>query len=221
MTMMQNQPTAAAAAPAVEIATLSVRVAPLTAVMLAQVPDVDILDCETATLRGEPIGKVCLPGKTQLLWMHGRDLRRSVIPETAPCAPLSPEERALRDHVQAERQRIDAAAAAVTKARRFADLAGALSTNGQFRGGDWRGRLGGILGAEMLALEEADVRGEVGPMRLEGPKVRVLASLAAEKSRVDGSTEELARLAVARETKDAALAALVAQLACVDQVYLP
>jgi len=221
MTMMQNQPTAAAAAPAIEIATLSVRVAPLTAVMLAQVPDEEILDGESATLRGEPIGKVCLPGKTQLLWLHGRDLRRCVIPETAPCAPLSPEERALRDHVQAERRLLDTAVKAVTKASRFAALAGALSTNGEFRGGDWQVRLVEILGSAAHALEEADARGEVGPAQLEGPKARVLAALEADKARIETSAEDLARLAVAREAKDAELATLMAQLASVDQVYLP
>ena len=156
--MTQTQPNATAATPAVEIATLAVRVAPLTAAMLDQVPDGDILDCEAGALRGEPIGKVLMPDNAQLLWMRGRDLRRCVIPETKPSTPLSAEERALRDRVQAELQRIDAAAQAVTKASRFADLAAALSTNGQFRGGDWRGRLGEIIGTEMSVLEEADAR---------------------------------------------------------------
>jgi hypothetical protein len=220
MTTIQEQLTIAGGT-AIEIRTLSVRVAPLSAAMLAQVPDVDILDSEAATLRGEPIGKVCLPGKTQLLWLHGRDIRRCVIPETARCAPLSAEERALRDHVQAERRRLDTAVKAVTKASRFAALAGALSTNGEFRGGDWQVRLGEILGSAAHALEEADARGEVGPAQLEGPKARVLAALEADKARIETSAEDLARLAVAREAKDAELATLMAQLASVDQVYLP
>ena len=219
--MTQTQPNATAATPAVEIATLAVRVAPLTAAMLDQVPDGDILDCEAGALRGEPIGKVLMPDNAQLLWMRGRDLRRCVIPETKPSTPLSAEERALRDRVQAELQRIDAAAQAVTKASRFADLAAALSTNGQFRGGDWRGRLGEIIGTEMSVLEEADARGEIGPTQLDGSKVRVLASLAAEKVHIEASAEKLACLAAAREAKDAELAALVAQLAAVSQVFLP
>ncbi|MBK6277205.1 MAG: hypothetical protein IPF57_03285 [Gammaproteobacteria bacterium] len=79
MTIMQNQPTAAASAPAVEIATVSFRVAPLTAAMLSQVPNESILGREAATLRGEPIGKVCFPGKTQLLSLRGRNVRRGRI----------------------------------------------------------------------------------------------------------------------------------------------
>ena len=57
MTIMQNQPTAAASAPAVEIATVSFRVAPLTAAMLSQVPNESTLGREAATLRigGHPV----------------------------------------------------------------------------------------------------------------------------------------------------------------------
>lgn len=205
----------------IELRTLAVREAPLALAMLNQVMREEIIDAEVGVLRGDPLGRILTAEGEQVLWLHGRDLRCCVIPETAPCAPLSAEERALRDHVQAERQSIDAAVQAVTKASRFADLAGALSTNGQFRGGDWRGRLSGILGTEVSALEEADARGEVGPAQLDGPKARILAALEADKARIEASAEDLARLAAAREAKDAELAALVAQLASVDQVYLP
>lgn len=220
MTTIQDQLTAPGEA-SIAVMTLNVRVAPLTATMLGQVPDEDILDAESATLRGDPICKVCLPGSTQLIWLRGRDLRRCVIPEAAPCAPLSAEERALRDRVQSERQWIEAAVQAVTTASRFADMAGALSTNGQFRGGDWRGPLGEILGAEAAALEEADARGEIGPTQLDGPKVRVLAWLEAEKARIESTAGDLARLVAAREAKDAEIASLVDQLAAVDQVFVP
>lgn len=206
---------------AIEMRTLTVREAPLALAMLNQVMREEIMDAEVGVLRGDPLGRILTAEGEQVLWLHGRDPRRCVLPETAPCAPLSAEERVLQDRVQAERQRIDAAAQAVTRASRFADLAGALSTNGHFRGGDWRGRLGGILRTEMLALEEADARGEVGPAQLEGPKARVLAALEADKARIEASAEKLACIAAAREAKDAELATLMAQLASVDQVYLP
>lgn len=220
MTTIQDQLTASGEA-AIEIRTLNVRVAPLTLAMLDQVPVEGIIDMAAGALQGDPLGRVVLPVGEQVLWMNGRDLRRCDIPEVSPRTPESADEIQLRAKVAAERQRLDAAVQSVRRATRFAELVAALDPDQRVLGGSGRARLAEIVGEKAAADLEVDAdRGEVGPHELAKPKQAVEAALADELASLEGDAGELERMVAERASRDAEIAALVARLARLDQVFL-